>query len=46
MLRKLKEIMNKELKEARRMMCQQIENRNKDIEIIKRNQGLPWWRSG
>lgn len=33
----LMEIMSKELKEARKILCEQNENINKEIEIIKRN---------
>lgn len=33
----LMEIMSKELKEARKILCEQNENVNKEIEIIKRN---------
>lgn len=33
----LMEIMSKELKEAREILCEQNENINKEIEIIKRN---------
>ena len=33
----LMEITSKELKEARKILCEQNENINKEIEIIKRN---------
>lgn len=37
MFKELKEIMSQELKESMRTMSYQIENINKNIEIIKRN---------
>ena len=38
MLRELKRTTEKELKETRQITSQQMENINKEVEIIKRNQ--------